>query len=254
MYLNAAKAHILSRMMRTLAEPHAEHEVRQRVGDLMLELLDADYYASYVWHEAAGVFGDRVSLNMNDSNLQAYEAYYQYHDPITPVMQQRREPTLVVQVMPQHELVRTEFFNDFLYRDGLYWGVNLYAWDGDRNIGDMRIWRSRRRENFDQDTVDLLELVRPAFVAALRRARGLNTPAQASADDGPLRSTPMACLSERERDVVRLATLGWSDKRIAQHLGISFATVRTHLGHAFAKLGVRNRVELVRATQAGDPH
>lgn len=37
-------------------------------------------------------------------------------------MQQRREATLVLQVMPQHELVRTEFFNDFLDRDGLYWG------------------------------------------------------------------------------------------------------------------------------------
>jgi acyl carrier protein len=56
--------------------------------------------------------------------------------------------------------VRTEFFNDFLYRDGLYWGVNLYAWDGDRNIGDMRIWRSRRRERFGADTLDLLELTK----------------------------------------------------------------------------------------------
>src|SRR5690606_5974572 len=87
-----------------------------------------------------------------------------------------RGPTLVAQVMPQPELVRTEFFNDFLYRDGLYWGVNLYAWDGDRNIGDMRIWRGRRRENFDADTLGILELIGPAFTAALRRAQAVADP------------------------------------------------------------------------------
>ena len=36
MYLSAAKAQVLSRVMRTLAEPHAEHEVRRRVGTLLL--------------------------------------------------------------------------------------------------------------------------------------------------------------------------------------------------------------------------
>jgi DNA-binding CsgD family transcriptional regulator len=254
MYLTPAKAQALSRVMQTLAEPHAEHEIRRRVGELMLDLLDADYYASYVWQGARGVFGGRVALNMDDRNLQAYETYYQHRDPITPVMQRQREPTLVVQVMPQHELVRTEFFNDFLFRDGLYWGVNLYAWDGDRNIGDMRVWRSRRRENFDQATLDLLGLIRPAFVAALRRARGTASAANAEgaaprgAEPSPPRGAP---LSEREQAVVELAALGWPDKAIARRLGIGFPTVRTHLGNAFRKLGVENRVQLAGAVLRG---
>lgn len=240
MYLSAAKARVLSRTIQALAEPHAEDEVRRRVGLLLLELLDADYYASYVWNDAERSFGSRVALNMSDRNLATYESYYQYHDPITPAMQARRDPTLVVQVMPQRELVRTEFFNDFLYRDGLYWGVNLYAWDGDRNVGDMRIWRSRRRDNFDSDTVELLELIRPAFVAALRRSRG--SPA---GRPPPVAHAPAAeTLSEREQQVVELAALGWPDKVIAQRLGIAFTTVRTHLGNAFRKLGVDNRVQL----------
>jgi len=246
MYLSAAKAQVLSRVMRTLAEPHAEDEVRRRVGTLLLSLLDADYYASYVWNDAEHCFGSRVSLNMADSNLATYESYYQYHDPITPAMQQRREPTLVVQVMPQHELVRTEFFNDFLYRDGLYWGVNLYAWDDDCNVGDMRIWRHRRRDNFEQDTLDLLELIQPAFAAALRRSRRL--PHAEQMLDAPVKENPVnvAALSEREREIVQLASLGMPDKAIAQKLGIAFCTVRTHLSHAFRKLGVDNRVQLVR--------
>jgi DNA-binding CsgD family transcriptional regulator len=240
MYLTSAKAQVLGRVMQILAEPHAEAEVRQRVGTLLLDLLDADYYASYVWDDASRSFGGRVALNMSDRNLATYETYFQHRDPITPVMQQRREATLVVQVMPQHELVRTEFFNDFLYRDGLYWGVNLYAWDGQHNIGDMRIWRNRRREGFDQDTLDLLELIRPAFVAALRRSRG-GAPPLLRMQPAPV----LALLSEREREIVQLASLGYGDKVIAQRLGIGFTTLRTHLGHAFRKLGVDNRVQLV---------
>jgi DNA-binding CsgD family transcriptional regulator len=240
MYLSAAKAQILSSVMRTLVEPHAEDEVRRRVGTLLLGLLDADYYASYVWSDAEHCFGSRVALNMDDSNLATYEGYYQYHDPITPEMQQRREPTLVVQVMQQRDLVRTEFFNDFLYRDGLYWGVNLYAWDGEHNIGDMRIWRSRRRENFDQNAIDLLALIKPAFVAALKHSRGSVLLHEPMVNVSAL----LATLSEREREIVRLVALGWPDKAIAQQLGIAFTTVRTHMSHIFQKLGFENRVQL----------
>jgi DNA-binding CsgD family transcriptional regulator len=52
-------------------------------------------------------------------------------------------------------------------------------------------------------------------------------------------------LSAREREVVQLASLGHGDKAIAQRMNIGFTTVRTHLGHAFRKLGVTNRVQLV---------
>lgn len=250
MYLSGAKVKILSELMVTLAEPHGESEIRARIGEQLLALLDADHYASYVWNDAAGMFEGRVALNMCPKNLATYEAYFQHHDPITGKLQERRGPTLVAQVMPQSDLVRTEFFNDFLSRDGLYWGVNLYAWDGDRNIGDMRIWRGRRRESFGAETLAILELIGPAFTAALRRAHGN---AASGTEAGALAEEPPGCsgvaamrrlLSDREFAVVQLASIGWSDKAIARRLGIGFTTVRTHLAHAFRKVGVENRVQL----------
>jgi DNA-binding CsgD family transcriptional regulator len=262
MFLSATQSRTLSKLMVTLAEPHGEAEIRERIGLQLLDLLDADYYASYVWDATRGVFGSRVALNMSDRNLSSYEAYYQYHDPITSQMQRHREATLVEQVMPQSELVKTEFFNDFLHRDGLYWGVNLYAWDGDENIGDMRIWRSRKRERFGRDALELLELIKPAFVAALKRGRQEYNaaspgsggsaapiprllPADAGSSPRALAAARRASLSERERAVVQLASIGLRDKAIAQRLGIGFTTVRTHLSHAFRKLGVENRTQLV---------
>ena len=165
MYLSAARARLLGRVVTTLAEPHAEDELRVEVGRLMLDLLDAQHYASYVWNDACKRFDKGVRIHMDDANLASYDAYFQYHDPITFEMQRHRSAVRVTDVLPQVELERTEFFNDFLARDGLHWGVNLYAWAGDRNIGDMRIWRDRRHDDFTRDDLALLDFVRPAFVA-----------------------------------------------------------------------------------------
>jgi hypothetical protein len=59
-------------------------------------------------------------------------------------------------------------FNDFLARDGLHYGLNLYVYDGEINIGDMRIWRNRRRENFDSSDLEVLDLIKPHFCNSMR--------------------------------------------------------------------------------------
>ena len=51
-------------------------------------------------------------------------------------------------------------------------------------------------------------------------------------------------LTPRELDTVRLLSRGLSNKLIARHLGVSVATVRTHLNKAYDKLGSASRVEL----------
>ena len=50
-------------------------------------------------------------------------------------------------------------------------------------------------------------------------------------------------LSPREREVLVLAGDGLSSKEIARRLDISPRTVDTHIGHAIAALGARNRLE-----------
>jgi len=237
MYLTDQQTKQLAEVMATLAEPFDEAEIRARVGAQMMSLLGAQYYASYVWDAITQAFGDAVQINMDPANLVQYERYFQYHDPITPAMQMHRHAVRATDVLSQHQLVRTEFFNDFLVRDGLHWGVNLYAWDGADNIGDMRIWRDRRRTNFSSDDLQLLDLVGPAFVAALRRCRQRGAPS--------VHDSTLLALSERERDVAQLVSCGLSDKEIARRLGISLCTVRTHVSHAFRKLGVDNRMKLV---------
>ncbi len=55
-------------------------------------------------------------------------------------------------------------------------------------------------------------------------------------------------LTPRELDTVRLLGQGLSNKKIAQRLGVSVATVRTHLNKVYNKLGSASRVELALLT------
>jgi len=230
MHLSTRECAALGRTFAVLAEGLGERELRQRLGEALLDLLQADHFASFVWDAAVGRFVDGVWLNMDSGNLAAYDAWYQYRDPITFALQARRHPTLVAEVMPYGELRRTEFFNDFLARDGLHWGINLHAFDGAAALGDLRIWRGRARREFGAHDRALLELVEPAFVAALRRRR--------------VATVLPAAPSPREREVVLALRRGLTDKQIARELGLAVTSVRTYLRRLGDKAGTSRRAGL----------
>jgi DNA-binding NarL/FixJ family response regulator len=68
----------------------------------------------------------------------------------------------------------------------------------------------------------------------------------------PQTAKPVDVLSDREKEIVRLATKGLSNADIAKELCLSVRTVQGHLGHIFNKLQVGSRTEaVVRALKEG---
>jgi DNA-binding CsgD family transcriptional regulator len=235
MFLSGNEQRALATCFSLLAEDLNEREIRERMGQATLALFRADHFASYIWSAPTGCFSQPVAINMDPANLQRYEAWYQYRDPITFALQSRRHATLVSEVLPRRDFLKTEFFNDFLARDGLHWGINLHAFDGDEALGDLRIWRDRSGSEFTAHDKQLLDLLEPAFVAALRRARR-SLPAPSA--------LPLAALSRRELEVARCVCRGLTDKEIARELAIALPSVRTYLQRLFEKLGVHRRAGL----------
>jgi DNA-binding CsgD family transcriptional regulator len=166
---------------------------------------------------------------MEPGNLRRYEDWYQFRDPMTFELRARRRATLVDEVIARDKLEHTEFYNDFLARDGLHHGVNMFVFDDERDLGDLRIWRARGRPEFSARDTDLLDALEPYLRRALLSC---------GRHDG---------LTPREREVSVLVARGCTDRDIARILGISFGTVRTHLANAMTKSGCGNRAELAAA-------
>jgi len=80
--------------------------------------------------------------------------------------------------------------------------------------------------------------------AAMRESAGPATPRRPSRPDRPIGWDHR--LTRRERDVLELLCEGMSNAAIATALALTEKTVKNHLNHCFAKLGVHNRAEAVR--------
>lgn len=82
-------------------------------------------------------------------------------------------------------------------------------------------------------------------VRAAARGESVLSPAVASRLIGQLRAPTREPLSPREIEVLSLIARGHSNKDAAARLFISETTVKTHLLHAYAKLGVHDRAAAV---------
>ena len=72
------------------------------------------------------------------------------------------------------------------------------------------------------------------------------------ASSKPPTPKPLEVLTEREKEVLGLATRGLSNQEIASELCLSLRTVQAHLSHIFNKLQVSSRTEaVVRALKEG---
>ncbi|OKI90215.1 response regulator transcription factor [Streptomyces sp. CB02414] len=125
----------------------------------------------------------------------------------------------------------------------------LTTYDTDENIVDAL--RAGASGFLVKDTrpADLLDAIRtvtagdallsPGPTARLIE-RFLRSPAMPMAGgDGP------GCLSDRERQVLTLVARGLNNTEIAESLGLSPLTAKTHVSRIMGKLGTRDRAQLV---------
>jgi DNA-binding CsgD family transcriptional regulator len=218
---------VFADVIRELARPVFDVDLRKTTSDRILRLLRGDTLASYVWEPRKARFDGPVTVNHDAGKVAQYVASLQFSDPLTRRMRLLRGAQIVENCFPMAELGRTEFYNDFLQPEGMHHGMNVFLPASLGKVYDLRIWRNRHRDPFGQREIDLLDTL------ALHVAEALK-----SGDEG------LAALSPREHEIGRLIARGCTDKEMSDLLGIRFSTVRTHVNRCFEKLQCSNRAEL----------
>ncbi|MFP5070970.1 response regulator transcription factor [Pseudonocardia nantongensis] len=107
------------------------------------------------------------------------------------------------------------------------------------------------------DAADVAAAAADAHHRAGQRRRSAASAAHASDLAGPRGARTPALdrlvrprLTQREREIAELAAHGASNAETARQLMVSVRTVETHLAHAYAKLGIDNRTDLLGALPA----
>ncbi|WMP19235.1 helix-turn-helix transcriptional regulator [Thiothrix lacustris] len=224
MFLSKKKQTQLLKVIQSLHGSLDDYEIRKQSGYLLLDLLEAECVASFIWNHEQKSFDKGVFIN--------------------------RDP----QTMINH--------NDVLTPNGLYYGVSLDTGDRSNHIGYFRVWPRRGKKSFDEKTLYLLDLIRPHFCNAILNSQSYQTCHLASKQvimnlsgktDLSSASTTISreqlmrdfSLTKREADTTLQLLQGHRDELIAQNLHIAFSTLRTHLRNIFSKTNVSSRAALI---------
>jgi DNA-binding CsgD family transcriptional regulator len=174
-----------------------------------------------------------------EASLVRYRSRYHALDPFAP---RRFGATRITSVdsaaMPEAgPLARSPYFTEYLPLLGMAGQTTLLL----RHDGRITAGIDLLRPHNTGVAGDRLALLRKCQ-AMLEHAYGC---ALRAAPPGGARLATAVPLTPREAEVVRLVAGGASNGEVAVALTISEATVKTHLAHAFEKLAVRSRAQLI---------
>jgi DNA-binding NarL/FixJ family response regulator len=128
---------------------------------------------------------------------------------------------------PSRVIVLTSFLDDERLMPALQAGAAGYLL---KDVEPAELARAVRSACADEALIDPTVAARLLHTLSSRESAG-------DAHDG------IEHLTRREREVLDLIALGHSNKRIALELGVAEKTVKTHVGHLLAKLGVADRTQ-----------
>lgn len=167
--LSLEESRCLMRITQRLCRPPAAAGLLadQQLADDLAGLFHADFLGSTRWNPARRAFEDAYCVGRGPEMARQYMERFQFEDPISPKARHRRGPCLVGSVVPRDELQRTSYYGEFLRPFKTVDGIDLYLYQGQHNVGDLRIWRGPGQAPLGEREAALLGLLRPYLLNAM---------------------------------------------------------------------------------------
>jgi DNA-binding CsgD family transcriptional regulator len=227
--------------------PHSDWLARfgERTVDLVCGSLAAEWGVFFLTDEMARPYGFHVRGAPPELRLSYAAQDIERNDPLVP----RRLTCRFITIFDPALVSNSEQHRDqqrlwgFLQSFGARDAAEMIFWNGRRPVGGVSlIWRGRNSRCRDLHlALSLQSYIEFNLLGAF---------AEAPTHEPAALDSRLLDLTEREQEVAELVSHGYTNSEIARLLGISLATVKTHLIHAFGKFDVNNRAALARCMVA----
>ncbi|MFZ5893656.1 MAG: response regulator transcription factor [Myxococcota bacterium] len=189
---------------------------------------------------------DGVSADVLEQLRARWKAY---RTELAPVFNVAREQGAAVdnEVMGE-QLARSAYYREIMAVQGAKADAIVMLTRRELVLGALVLGRRKRFSKAEQGVLAKLAPALALGLAAVQR----EAPAR-SAEPGELSDAATSSLSPRERELVALVCLGYTNKEIAHACGLSPHTVRNRLASVFERLHVSTRAELAGLVSRGAP-
>lgn len=231
-------------------------EMQQYFLEALRNIIPFERAAFFLYHEESNgkiLLQSPAVINMNPEIVTAYEALINTNGIFRRVINLRRSMAYRgsdfgipdEKATEEVEEMRRVFLlpNDI----GFYSGIVLS--DKRKLIGEIILYRPARQRDFTDNEVEVLDCLKRHLMIRLRREEKMNPVAASEKKRDDVLFTGMG-LTPRECEIAGLIMQQYSTEEISKRLVISQYTTKKHLHHIFAKLGVRNRMQLIEAIRS----
>jgi DNA-binding CsgD family transcriptional regulator len=193
------------------------------------------------------ITAERFRLQVGEAHLAYLRAFHRL-DPFAPWRWADGTATVIgaCDIGGREQFASSRYATTFLATYGLADQASMYLRDRGRIVAEIALLRGTDEPDIGRDELALLRRAQPL----LEQAYALGRRVDAGPPPGGLSHRG---LTPREIEVVCLVATGATNAEIARALYMSVATVKTHMTHVLAKLGLRSRTELVLLLRDGRP-
>ena len=220
------------------------------------------HHLTFLQSDFSGNFTNPVGLNISNNLCKNYDIHYNKLDIFSinrlPSNLQSKKSLSILDIMPFSDYEKTEYYNDFLKKEDLYYEIAVPLKMRNSTVGGIGIFRQKEEGNFTSKDCEIINAVAEHIasnfyniikITELKKEKqelsnmaykNIELPAKENAVYNANLN-----LTRRELEIIQLVDEGLNNNEIADRLYVSFHTIKTHLERIFNKLGVNNRTAML---------